>query len=96
MHAPAAAGILPSEFSRTITQSSFAPDFAQRAGDARQHAGRAYVRILIEPLADRQPQAPQGDMIGNVGRADRAEQNGVELPQLVGADQARIITPCVR
>ena len=34
-------------------------DMAQRAGDARQDAGRTNVGILIERLADRQTQTPQ-------------------------------------
>ena len=48
-------------------------DMAQRAGDARQDAGRPHIGVLIERLADREPQAPQRDVVGHVGRADRAE-----------------------
>ena len=67
----------PSEFSRMITQSMrFAAD--ERAVDAGQHARRPHVRVLVEALANRQPEAPQRDVIGHVGRADRAEENRVE------------------
>ena len=70
----------PSEFSRTITQSSSGPgDVAQRAGDARQDAGRAHVGVLVERLADREAQAPERDVVGDVRRADRAEQDRVEV-----------------
>ena len=58
MHAPAVAGIL--------TFGVFADhhpvdilSFAQRAGDAWQHARRPHIGILIKALADRQAQAPQ-------------------------------------
>ena len=68
----------PSEFSRTITQSSSGPGHvAQRAGDAGQDARRAHVGVLVERLADGEPQAPQRDVVGHVGRAGRAEQDGV-------------------
>ena len=51
-----------------------------RAGSgsgARWRTGRA--------LADLQAQAPEGDVIGNVRVAGRAEQDGVELAERVGA-----------
>jgi hypothetical protein len=34
---------------------------------------------LVKPLADRQAQAPQRDVVGNVGRTDGAEIDRVEL-----------------
>jgi hypothetical protein len=53
----------------------------QRALDSGKHARGPHIGVLIEALADGQPQSPQGDMVGHVGRADRAEENGVERPQ---------------
>ena len=43
-----------------------------------QDAGRAHVGVLVERLADREAQAPQRDVVGDVRRADRAEQDRVE------------------
>ena len=54
-----------------------AADAAQRAGDAGQDARRAHVGVLVERLADGEPQSPQRDVVGNVGHAGRAEQDGV-------------------
>ena len=69
----------PSEFSRTITQSSSGPrDVAQRARDAGQDAGRPDVGVLVERLADREPQPPERDVVRHVGRADRAEIDRIE------------------
>src|SRR4051812_41951206 len=76
----------PSEFSRNDHPVEFRPgDVAQRAGDARQNAGRAHVGVLIERLADREPQAPKRDVVGDVRCADGPEQDRVEVPKLVGA-----------
>ncbi len=58
-------------------------DPRQRRGDARQDLGRAHVGILVEALADRQAQAPERHVVGHVGRAHRAEENGVEILDLV-------------
>ena len=58
---------------------------AQRAGDAGQDAGRADIGVLIERLADREPQAPQRDVVGHVRRAGGAEQDGVVFLDLVAA-----------
>jgi hypothetical protein len=84
----------PSEFSRTITQSSsLSFDVAQRRGDAGQHARRPHVGVLVERLADREPQAPQRDVVGNVGMARRAEQDGVVL-RIRSRPFAGIMRPC--
>src|SRR5262249_20351326 len=40
---------------------------------------------LIERLTDREPQTPERYVIGNVGRTDGAEQDGVEPAELVGS-----------
>jgi hypothetical protein len=58
---------------------------AQRRGDARQDARRADVGVLVEGLADRQPQAPQGDMVGNVGMAGRAKQDRIVFGDLLAS-----------
>ena len=60
-------------------------DIAQRALNAGQDAGRADIGVLVERLADREPQAPERDVVGNVGGADRAEIDGVERLQLLPA-----------
>ncbi len=51
---------------------------AQRAPDARQQPRGPHVGVLVEALADRQAQPPQRQVVGHVGRADRAEEDGVE------------------
>src|SRR5690242_5081731 len=51
----------PSEFSRTYHPVELGPrDVAERARDAGQDTGRPDVRVLIERLADCEPQATQG------------------------------------
>ena len=68
----------PSEFSRTMTQSrSSARQRLQRRVDAGQDARRPHVGVLVEALADRQPQAPQRDVVGDLRVAGRAEQDRV-------------------
>ena len=52
--------------------------FAQRRGEAGQHAGGADIGVLIEALADFQPQAPERQIIGQMRIAHRAEEDGVE------------------
>ncbi len=60
-----------------------AVDVAQRRRDPRQHARRPHIGVLIERLADGKPQAPQGDVVGHVGRPDRAEVNCVMILDLI-------------
>ncbi len=60
-------------------------DVAQRRGDARQDAGRAHIGVLVEGLADGEPQAPERDVVGNVGMAGRAEEDGVVAADLLAA-----------
>ena len=86
MHAAADAGIFAFRVLAHDHPVELGPgDVAQRAGDAGQDAGRADIGVLVERLADREPQAPQRDVVGHVGRADGAEVDRVELAQLVGA-----------
>src|SRR5215472_4983124 len=76
----------PSEFSRTITQSNSGPE-TWRSGlvmPGKIRVGRMF-GVLVERLADGQAQAPEGDIIGDVRRTDGAEQDGVELAELLGA-----------
>src|SRR5262249_41905444 len=40
---------------------------AQRAGDAGQDAGRPDVGVLIEGLADGEPETPERDVVGDLG-----------------------------
>src|SRR5438045_3133964 len=53
----------------------------ERRLDAGQHSRRPHVRVLVEPLADRQAQAPERQVIGHVRRAHRAEEDGIERLQ---------------
>ena len=57
------------------------PDPSQRALDAGEDAGGADIGVLVERLADVEAQAPQRDVVGHVGRAHRAEVDGVEFLQ---------------
>jgi hypothetical protein len=63
----------------------FAAAGAQRALKPRQDAGRPHVRVLVEALADLQPQAPQRDVVGNVRVAGRAEEDRVLVAQRIQA-----------
>ncbi len=57
----------------------------QRAPDAGQDAGRADIGILVEGLADGEAQAPERQMIGHIGRADRTEIDRIEGFQALDA-----------
>ena len=90
MHTPAAARV----FAFGVFTDDDPVDFfaaGERAGNAGQHARRPHVGVLIEALADRQPQAPQRDMVGHVGRADRAKEYCVEGFQMIEAAVRNVI-----
>ena len=72
-----ALGILPHDQPVEIA----GPDVPQRRNHPRQHPRRANIGILIKPLADRQAQAPQADMIGNILRPHRPKINRIRLFQ---------------
>src|ERR1700686_2700886 len=55
----------------------------QWAGDAAQNAGRTNVRILIEALADFEAQAPQSDMVRDIGHTHRTKVDGGEGSELL-------------
>ena len=56
----------PSEFSRTHTMSmSAGAAVGERRGQARQQPHRPQVDVLLEPLAERQEQIPDRDVIGH-------------------------------
>ena len=57
----------------------------ERRVDAGKNACRAHVGVLIEALADLQPQAPQRDVVGDMRIAGGAEENGV-----LGAQSSRV------
>jgi hypothetical protein len=57
----------------------------ERALHAGQHARGPHVRVLVEALADRQAQAPERNVVGHLLAADRAEEDGVELLELLEA-----------
>ena len=50
----------------------------QRAFNARKHAGRTYVCVLVKALANRQTQSPQRNVVRNVQRTHGTEENGIE------------------
>ncbi len=56
---------------------------AQWRLNAGEQPHRAQIDVLLEVAAQRDQQAPQRDVIGHVGIADRAEKDGVEEPQPV-------------
>ena len=56
-------------------------------------AGRPDIGVLVERLADRQAQAPKRDVVGHVGRADRAEIDRIERRNF-SEPPGGIITPC--
>ena len=95
-HAPADLGI----FALVVLAHDAEVDVAggaagQRAGDAGQQPHRAQVDVLLEGAADRDQQAPERDVVGHAGEADRAEEDRV-----VAADRCRgrpsgIMRPCL-
>ena len=58
---------------------------AQRALNPGQYASRTNIGVLVERLADREPQAPEADVIGHVRRANRPEIDRVVARDLVAA-----------
>src|SRR5205823_2463877 len=48
-------------------------------------AARTHVGVLVEALADGEPQAPERDVIGDLLASHRSEEDGVEAPQLLEA-----------
>jgi hypothetical protein len=61
----------------------FATTPARAQGTAWEYPGRAHVRVLIERLANRQSQAPESYVVGNVRRTDGTEKDGIEITELV-------------
>lgn len=57
-------------------------DARERAHDAWQNAGGADIGILVEGLADREAQAPQRHVVGNVWSSDGAEVDRVNVANL--------------
>ena len=53
----------------------------QRCIDPGKNARRAHIGVLIEALADLEPQTPQRDVVGNVWVAGRPKENGVLAAQ---------------
>jgi len=53
----------------------------ERARDSRQKTRRPDIGVLIEAMADGQPEAPPGDMGGHLGIPDCSEIDGVECAQ---------------
>ena len=82
MHPAAAAGIFAfGVFTHDNPVEIAGADIPQRRGDAGQDPGRPDVGVLVKALADRQAQAPQRDVIGNIGRADRTKVDRIEFLQ---------------
>ena len=74
----------PSVFSRTMTQfrSSGLQRLSGRVNPGK-NAGGAHVGVLIETLANLQPQTPQRDVVGNMRVAGGPEENGVFAAQSI-------------
>src|SRR5688500_2261112 len=53
--------------------------------NSRKKARGPHIGVLVEALADRQAQTPERDMVGHVGRAHCAEEDGVEAFELLQA-----------
>ena len=72
------ARVLALGVSRTITQSRSAGSTSRKGFGYQEQPGGPYVSVLIERLADGEPKTPERNVIRNIGRADRAEVNGIE------------------
>src|SRR3546814_13540980 len=57
---------------------------AQRPAHARHEARRPHIGVLIEALADGQPQLPEGDAVGTVRTAHRAAVEALAAAQTSG------------
>ena len=73
-----ALGILPHDHPIQIARA----DARQRRSYSRQYPGRPHVGVLIKALANRQPEAPESDVVGHIGSTDRAKEDSVETLQL--------------
>ena len=83
MDAPADAGIFALRILAHDHPVELGPrHLAQRARYPRQDAGGANIGVLVERLADRESEAPEADVVGHVGRADRAEIDRVMVLDL--------------
>src|SRR5262249_11166264 len=58
-------------------------DMARRGGGAGQNAGGPHIGVLVEGLANGEPQSPKRNVIRNLGVAGGAEQNGVVVPDQI-------------
>ena len=58
---------------------------AERTLNSAEDARRTNVGVLIKPLADSQPQTPERHVVRHIRRADRAEENGIVLPERLNA-----------
>jgi hypothetical protein len=71
-------------------------DISEWGCDAWQDLDRTQVDVLVELPADRDQQTPKGDVVGNVGGADRAEQRGIAVAELIdgvdGLDVGDVVT----
>ena len=87
MRAAAGAGVLALGVLADRSTQSIVALPLPRAGSSTPGSTRVgpHVGVLVEALADRQAQAPERDVVGHVGRADRAEEDGVEGLQLLEA-----------
>ena len=71
----------------------FATTPARAQGTAWEYPGRAHVRVLIERLANRQSQAPESYVVGNVRRTDGTERMASKSRSW-SAPPSGIMTPC--
>ncbi|MNQ98476.1 hypothetical protein D3C85_1141690 [compost metagenome] len=57
----------------------------------RQHASRTHVGVLVEALADRQAQPPEGDVVRHIQRPHGAKENGIECLEFFQATFGNVV-----
>ena len=82
---------------RVLADADHVDVFGRAVGERRRHARqqphRPQVHVLVEALAQRQDQLPDGHVVGHARIADRAEEDRLELLQLLEA--VRVHHPAV-
>ncbi len=75
------------------------PAAGERAGHALQQPHRPHVGPEVEALPDLEDQAPERDVVGDVGPADGAHQDRVDRPELldrIGGHHRAVLQPVIR
>ncbi len=86
VRAPAVAGIFAlAVLAHDDPVDAAGRDGAKRRLDPRQEPRRAHIGVLVEALADGEAQAPQGQVVGQIGVADGAEEDRIEAFEILDA-----------